>query len=497
MSDKTEEINLKIQSLRELKNIEYKKPENKTSEYQKRLFKNKEVLTYLIRDRGLKLETIKHFKLGLTEKNLIAIPIYKNNELINYKFRTIPPSEKLFTQVKGCETWVFNDEGIKEGKEKKEIIICEGQFDLLSLWQNGFTNVISLNAGTQSIGSWIEELDEIETLYINLDSDDAGKEGAKKLAERLGIEKCINVTLPEKDPNDFFKKYSAEDYKNVLLNSTKFPIQDVINISELFDEIKKNPTFVHDFQFPFSSLQNLTGGFSRGQVITISAPSNHGKSVWTWNVLTGIAKKKLPILYVPLEDRIRYFGRNIFNILANEPVWKFTEEQWEALRMKVLDFPFFIYTGLEDFNLDVFKNLVEKGRKLYGIEIFAIDYLDFLITGRKSEHEEISDIMKKLALIAREYDITIFLLVQIRKKKDGDEGWNKIPSIESLGGSAKIRQVSHMCLMLFQDFKNGGTSSLLVQVQKNREGKKHNSRDDFFTWGVDFETSIMNDNFYE
>src|SRR3990167_9114771 len=227
MSDKTEEINLKIQSLRELKNIEYKK----------RLFKNKEVLTYLIRDRGLKLETIKHFKLGLTEKNLIAIPIYKNNELINYKFRTIPPSEKLFTQVKGCQTWVFNDEGIKEGKEKKEIIICEGQFDLLSLWQNGFTNVISLNAGTQSIGSWIEELDEIETLNINLDSDDAGKEGAKKLAERLGIEKCINVTLPKKDPNDFFKKYSAEDYKNVLLNSTKFPIQDVINISDLFDEI--------------------------------------------------------------------------------------------------------------------------------------------------------------------------------------------------------------------------------------------------------------------
>ena len=487
-------INERLKSLREIADVSYTKPENRNEEYDKRLFKNMEAVNYLQYDRKIDYKTIKHFNLGLSEYGELAIPIYKNGELINYKFRTLPPKKKDFKHIKGAEMWIFNDIGIEEGKKIGEICITEGEIDTISVYQAGFKNVISVTNGSESTGLWIEKLNEIKKIFINFDNDDAGKKGALKLAERLGIEKCINVVTPSpyKDANEFFLKESPQAYKSLLLNSTKFPIEDVVKISDLYKEIIESPEFIQDFQFPFSDLQKLTGGFSNSQIVTISAISSHGKSLFAQNILTKLAEKNTSVMYVPLEDRIRYFGRRVFNIVAGQALWKLTrEERKSILGNKLVNFPFFVYTGLEKFNFEVFKKIIDRGKKLYGIEIFCIDYLDFLLEGKKNEVEEIGQTMKELALIAREYNIVIFILVQVRKKREGDEGWKKIPSIDSILGSNKIRSVSHLILMLFQDFEFGGTPYLQVQVQKNREGNKHWSRDDFFIYNLDLETSIV------
>jgi len=206
--DIQKKINNAIQSVREVGRVDYDRPDvQKNKEYITRLLKNKEALLYLMRDRGFTIETIKHFKLGLSEKNSISIPIYKNGELIDWKFRSIPPEEKRFYRFPNSETWVFNfDEGMMEAKKKNEIYIVEGEGDAISMYQNGFHNVISLVGGAQSMGTWIMELDKINKINICLDSDQVGQESARKLAERIGLEKCQNIVLPTKDANEFFLK---------------------------------------------------------------------------------------------------------------------------------------------------------------------------------------------------------------------------------------------------------------------------------------------------
>lgn len=492
-------IDNKIQSLKEWTKTDYEVPKDKTNEYVRRILKDEEAYLYLIRERNLKIETVEHFRLGLSEKKELAIPIYKEGKIIDYKFRTLPPKEKGFRRVPNTQTWVFNgDEGFKEGKEKGEIIICEGEIDLISLWQAGFKNVISLVGGAGNLGPWIKELDEIETIYVNLDSDNPGKKAARKLAERIGIEKCINVTLPEKDPNDFFKKYISEDYGNVLLNSDKFPIEDVVRLKDLFEEVKANPQEVKDFVFPFKSMQALTGGFSKENVIAIAGPTSHGKSSFVWNIFAKLADQGVPVLYMPLEDRMKHFGRRIFNIISGVGVWKFNSNDWDILKKKLISFPFYVYSGGEKFNLEVFESIIERGKKLYGIDIFCVDHIHFLANrGSQNYVQEVAFIMREIIQLSKKYHVTIFVVVQLTKNpKGGDEEWKKMPSMNAISDSVKIIQDAHIVMMIYRDVDQG-TPSLQVAIKKNREGGFHMMKDDFFSYDMDLETGIISERLYE
>lgn len=497
MKEESSKIEDKIKSLRDIADVKYSVPKNRTQEYTKRLFKNQEALTYLVRERKLNLTTIENFQLGLSEKNEIVIPIYKENKLIDYKFRSIPPVPKSFRRVQNTETWIFNgDEGFKEAQHKEEIIITEGEMDAVSVWQAGFKNVISLVGGANHISKWIEKLDDIKIIYINLDSDEVGQKAAKELAERIGIEHCINVKLPEKDANDFFRKYTSKDYENVLLNSNKFPIEDVVMLDELFEDVKSNPSNKKDFEFPFPRLQYLTGGFNKSNAIIISAPTSMGKSTFTWNTLVKISEKKIPVMYIPLEDNITFVARRLFNIIGGFSTSRFTEDDWDTVKEKVIDLPFYMYTGQEKFDLEVFEKIIEKGKKLYGIDIFALDHLHFLARRGGDMVQEIGFLIRHLVSLSRIHNVTIFVLVQLRKQQGSDKGWTQMPHMESLSDSAKLQQDAHMVLMLFQQYEKDAIGEVMGQpfielaVQKNREGNR-TLGNKYINYDFDTETGII------
>jgi len=465
-----ENIDKKIQSLRSLSSIQYTKPENKNKEYGARLLKSQDALIYLVEDRGFKLKTIEHFQLGLTEKNCLAIPIYKNEELIDYKFRTLPPEEKGFFRTPNSETWIFNEDGIKEAIKQENILITEGEIDLMTLWQNGFKNIISLVGGAMSIGNWIKELDKIPKIWICLDSDSVGQKAARNLADRLGIEKCINIKLPVKDINDFFKKYKIEDFKNVLKNSEKFPIEDVIKLKDIIEEIKQNKDNKKDFQFAFPQINSLTGGFNRANLIMVSGPPGHGKGTYMLNMTVRFCLNNCPTLYIPLEDSPKYLARRALNILADMDVSMLPDDEWDTLEKQVLDFPMYIYIGQEKFNLDVFRNIIEIGKKVYGIEIFVLDHLHFLAKRGRDITEEIGFLIRELVTICRIYNIVIFCISHVRRTQK-DEKWTKMPDMTLLKDSSGQEQDAHMVLMLLQkEYKND--IMLDLEVQKNREGPK-------------------------
>ena len=464
-------INERLKSLREIADVSYAKPENRNEEYDKRLFKNMEAINYLQYDRKIDYNTIKHFNLGLSEYGELAIPIYKNGELINYKFRTLPPKKKDFKHVKGSEMWIFNDVGIEEGKKIGEICITEGEIDAISVYQAGFKNVISVTNGTQSTGLWIEKLDEIKKIFINFDNDEAGKAGALKLAERLGIEKCINVVTPSpyKDANDFFLKESPQAYKNLLSNSKKFPIEDVVTLSDFYDEVRQNKTGKKDFEFPYNNLNKVTGGFNRSNLMVVSGETGHGKSTWLINVLVKLAQKGIPVLYMPLEDNPRYIARRIFNILSGMEVSRLDEHNWESLKNIIRDFPFYMYIGQEKLDINIFSQIVERGKKLYNIEIFALDHIHFLAKRVRDMTEEIGYIMRELVEICRKYNISIFNIAHIRKKLGGER--KDMPNIDDLKDSSALKQDAHMVLMIFQRYLEFENLTMVdVAIQKNREG---------------------------
>ena len=129
--------------------FEYK-PYNK-KEYTIPEWKNKTDLTdkavRFFEGRMIKQETLNRMKIYSDNEympqfkkavDVICFPYFVNEKLINIKFRG---PQKTFKLNSGSQLVWYNYDAILSNDE---IIICEGEIDLLSIMQCGFDNVISV-----------------------------------------------------------------------------------------------------------------------------------------------------------------------------------------------------------------------------------------------------------------------------------------------------------------------------------------------------------------
>ena len=218
------------------------------------LLSDADVMDYLLNVRGFTKEIIERQKLGLKNKvyfrkagetKALVLPYLSVEGNVTFaKYRTCPPAEKDFTCPSGHDAGLYNSPALHD--ECKEIIMVEGECDALSLMSHNIENVVGVpGAGTHK-AAWIETLDKINPkIYILFDSDKAGTKGAQALAARIGIERCLKITLPKdtKDINDFFTAGgTVEEFEKLKKQATLFDVNGVHSskdaITQLEDELE-------------------------------------------------------------------------------------------------------------------------------------------------------------------------------------------------------------------------------------------------------------------
>lgn len=126
----------------------------------------------------------------------------------------------------------------------KPVIITEGMFDTLSVFESGYTNVVSIPGGAED-SNWIdfnyEFLENIENFILWFDNDKAGQDGLKKVVSRLGEYRC-KIVKPSKEDEDAVEKYyktfneslsvRKTDANNILLALGKDRVLSLINSAE-------------------------------------------------------------------------------------------------------------------------------------------------------------------------------------------------------------------------------------------------------------------------
>jgi len=335
------DIQGQIISIRSAVGSSYQKPSVLVLEEQVEALKvSVEAMSYLQNERGLSDETIRQFRLGYdVKRNAIAIPIFKNDELVNIKYRNLNPEEHGGAKYKstyGAENWIFNDKALSVGKEKGRILLVEGEFDCMSAVQRGLKNVISPSLGAQSYGAWLELLDSIPEVYIAYDNDKAGQDASKKIAERVGIEKCKEILYPDdvKDANEFFKKYTTEDFKNIIRSATPFYNYDFVNVSSLLDSMRDST----DDTIKTELIPQVNIG--NDWLIIISGPSNAGKTSYCMNLASELSSKKIPVLVLPFERGIESVGKRFLQVRYNMAEADFVNvplDDWKDMKNDCID----------------------------------------------------------------------------------------------------------------------------------------------------------------
>jgi replicative DNA helicase len=237
---------------------------------------NTDVLDYLKINKNLSDETIKNFKLGYdVYRNQITIPETKNKEIVNIAFCSMEKDVKVkYVKDKGCENWIFNEDAINLSKnEKRSILITGNQFDCMSAWQNGFKTTVSIPYGKDATGAWVELFDTVNKIYMCFENTKASKKFGLEFAERLGIDKCHEIILPEdcKDLNEYFKKNDAEAFKLLIKKARPYYKYTYSGLSDVIENLRsKKEEFLKLSSIPFVE-------WEYGTTAVLSGVTNIGK----------------------------------------------------------------------------------------------------------------------------------------------------------------------------------------------------------------------------
>jgi len=155
-----------------------------------RLIRNEAALEHLINFRRIDYPTIKHFRLGLTREGDLQIPFYNREfKLMGYKYRTLPPARKHFWRTAGSPLCLFG-EWLMVASKWKEVYIAEGEFDAMTLLQQGLPAISSPLGAKGWRDEWTKLLEGLK-VYVVYDADQAGEEGGQALCDRLKGEGII------------------------------------------------------------------------------------------------------------------------------------------------------------------------------------------------------------------------------------------------------------------------------------------------------------------
>ncbi|WP_027120465.1 DNA primase [Mycoplasmopsis lipofaciens] len=148
------------------------------------------------------------------------------NKIVAFSARTIINDEKP-KYLNSSESNLFKKSNIlynyfnASQENDKEIIICEGQFDVIALYKIGIKNVVSL-MGTALTPKHFSLLKN-KKITLFLDGDDAGISATLKSAKFLishGIDVKIVQNSTRQDPDEILTKYGEEYLKNLIKNAT-------------------------------------------------------------------------------------------------------------------------------------------------------------------------------------------------------------------------------------------------------------------------------------
>lgn len=187
------------------------------------------IINYL-HQRGISDEIIAVHRLGWNGQR-ITIPIFtREGTLAFFKLAKDPEDRsqgpKMLT-ARGGSIELYGWERVMT--QPSRLIVCEGEFDRLVLEAQGLPAVTSTGGAGSFCSEWATDFAAIPEVYLCLDRDDAGRNGALRIGQFIPHARIVD--LPEEvgpggDVTDFFVRLGAdrEDFLALLDRARPVPI---------------------------------------------------------------------------------------------------------------------------------------------------------------------------------------------------------------------------------------------------------------------------------
>ncbi|MCP4665223.1 MAG: toprim domain-containing protein [Deltaproteobacteria bacterium] len=457
----------------------YKKKTQIQKIYKKPEWKNKtdlpDSLVKWFEKRKISQHTLKLMKISFGDEwmpqtkkveKTMQFNYFKDNELINIKYRD---SHKNFKMFKDAEKIFYNLDCVKNSKD---VIIAEGEIEILSFVECGLLHCISTPNGSTLKGVNLEYLDNCidyfenkEKIYLALDNDEPGNNVKKELIRRLGAERCYLVDLEDcNDPNEYLVKYGKERLRQTIEKAKQVPLESV-------QTLQTEKQALHDFYINglhrglMTGIKSFDKVFSilKKQILLVTGIKTHGKSDFVDMITTGWSltenlkgafcsvENKPTVLHIDKLCRKIYGKKPLTEAVLNSDNWKQTEDY-------VNDNFFFIDFEKGGYDLE---RVLQKVKELVvrkGINWFVLDPLNKIrykgkvlkITGIQV-NDYASEYMSILENFCNENDL-ICILVAHPKKMEKENGKRAVPDIDDVKGGGELTDMVHHSIVVHRMF---------------------------------------------
>ena len=469
-------------------------------------------------NRGISEPTLQHWKIGESlqyfpqvgkKRRAINFNYYRENELINVKYRD---GQKNFKMVSGAELIFY---GLDNIKTMQKIYIVEGELDALSLHEAGIYSVCSVPNGASKGNQRLEYLDNCFQYFKNkkeiilcTDNDNPGIQLRNELARRFGAYRCKYVDFGDfKDANEILTTKGAETLRNVIKTAKNFPLEGVLNLDNIWQSVLTyNENGVKNYSIGLPNADNYFK-MELGQWSVVTGIPNSGKSDVIDQICCNLALKYdmrcamfAPESF-PYEGHIKRIANKLNQTNCNN-------DQLNETKDFIQDHFYWVKIDLENLTLkgilNAFRDLVFQK----GINVCVIDPWNMLDHSAQRDHSYIGRALSEITQFCQQTNTHLFLVAHPRKI-ESENGRYKKPTLYDISGSADFFNKAYNGLIVYRCIGertkyNSDVVKIYIEKVKRKENGQLGDFDlapDFKNGGiykdVDLETKkfeVINDN---
>lgn len=503
----------------ELKEIKLPEPAKQQS-FVNNLSTYPELMDYLVRERGLKAEVVQKYLVGGTVARFfddndkqwkdflcitfpwfgpLSLATAGTETLVRYKYRALGGkwlqrlepigggwgvfgwnliAPEVTASIDGTLPELKPDTpvaGVSESAApsqtgKTSVIITEGEFDAMAVYQATGLPAISLPCGANCLPvEVITMLERFDKVYLWLDDDVVGQQAAQKYALKLGRERCylvstkLGATTGPKDANDALRQ--GHDLGTILKAARRLPHKQILNFNEIRSEVFRelaNPDQVAGRQMrSFPTLNKLLKGHRKGELSILTGPTGIGKTTIISQISMDLCSQGVNTLWGSFELNNVRLAKKMLNQFAQKNLEKHLAE-FDLWADKFSQVPLYFMRFHGGTEVEAVLDAMDYAVYVYDVEHIVLDNLQFMMqVGHFKGYERFDQLDSAISLFrkfATEKNVHITLIIHPRKEDDG-----QALSINSVFGTAKATQEADNVIIVQK-----GKYYRYLEVTKNR-----------------------------
>jgi twinkle protein len=361
---------------------------------------------------------------ALEAAEIVIFPFYENGRVVKQKIRSLEIKKAMSQFGETSNNSLFGENCFNPNKSIP-IIVTEGEYDAIAMYQMTGLPCVSISTGCQGafkqLSQKLDWLSGFKEVLLCFDMDEPGRAAIAECVTLFEPGTVRSVNLPYKDANEVLLAGKQDMVQKCIWNAEIIKPKTIIFPNDIREQVLQKPQY--GTPWPWKFMTEVTYGNRLGEVYMLAGDTSVGKTQIIYQIISTHINNGCKVGLIDLERQNVQTLQRVISGMINKRIYlpdcddfniKEINDQLDKLQDSLV-----LYRP-ESGKLTI-ESILINIRYLcmaYKINFFVIDNLTALSTNTthgNKDHEQASQTVGQLVQIAKELNVTIFIVNHLVK----------------------------------------------------------------------------------